>query len=233
MLLFMVNAHFFSTAVYHDAVLAVPELPGASVVHDAALLLIIVVYLSGVWAAVRAPEDLMELGGREELPVLALYALLSAVGLHLLEREVVIQQDVDQALLLFVLFFVLDDGLVLFGSSGADLYDVITKGSGPATPEAHRCEVVQVVPDPEGVVPDLEPGEDHSQVHHGLADGRSGIYAVLDGDELDALLLQEGVEGAEVHHVGADAVDAVDHHAVDQAVRHILPQLVHGRAIDV
>ena len=112
-------------------------------------------------------------------------------------------------------------------------HDVITERSHAAAPEAPGREVVHAVPDPDGVVPDLDAGEDHREVHHRLADRRGRVDAVLHGHELDLVLLQISVERAEVHHVGADAVDAVDHDAVDQACAYILAQSVHGWAVDV
>ena len=186
-LFLMVDDRLHGPTVHHDAMLPIPELPGASLVHLAALLREVVVDLRSVGHAVRAPEDLMELSRGQKRAPDRLDPVVFAVGLHLLEREVVLLQDPDQLVLVLQLLLVRDDGLVLF-SAQADLLDVVPDRRLATTPEALGRQVVQVVPDPERVVPDLQAGEDHGQVHHRLADRRGRVDPVLHRDELDALL---------------------------------------------
>ena len=116
MLLLPVHSLLSGSAVHHDTMLTVPELPGAPFVHDAAELLEIVEDLRSVGNAERAPEDLMELGGGEEGATLGADALLPAVCLQGLQGEVVREEYVNQSLLLFVLLVVFDECLVLLRS---------------------------------------------------------------------------------------------------------------------
>lgn len=141
MLLFMVHPRLHRPAVHHDAVLPVPQLPGTSFVHDAALFRKIVIDLRRVGHAVRAPEDLVQLRRGQEGSPDRLDPVIFAVGLHLLEGEVVLLHDPDELLLVCELLFVCDDGLVLF-SAQVDLLDVVTDRRLATTPEAPRCEVV-------------------------------------------------------------------------------------------
>lgn len=158
--------------------------------------------------------------------------MLAAVGLHVLEGEVILQKDPDKPVLLCDLRLIPDEDLVLLRSE-VDLLDVVTEGGLPATPEAPSGQVIHAVPDPDRVIPDLDAGEDHGQIHHGLADRRGRVDAVLHCYELDAAFFQESVKCAEVHHVRAYAVNAVDHNAVDQTGCSILPEPVHRRPVDV
>ena len=93
--------------------------------------------------------------------------------------------------------------------------------------------MVHIVGDPEGIGLHFKAGEDHSQVHHGLSQRRGGVDPVLYGDKFHTMLFQEGVKGAEIHHIRAHPIYFVDDYAINKPGRNIIPELIHAGAIHI
>lgn len=231
-LLFATHFLLHSAAIHNDPMLSIPGISWASFTHLASLICKIIIHSRSVGHAHGRAEHTIELSGGEETSFEGGDPMVFAVGLHTLKGEMIFQENINESVFISDLILIENKGFMRFCTQG-DLLDIITNGRLASTPEALRCQVVHVIGDPEGVGLHFQAGEDNSQVHHGLSNGRGGINAIFDGDEFNTMILQEGIERYKVGHITAQTVYFINNHHIDEPCKYIILQAVQIRPIHI
>ena len=226
LLFFLGGLSVFGFAVTDQALFAVKKI---RIRQAAALIVKIVVGLHTVLTVDRVGDDIIDLGGVEELPALAPDAVIPAVTLRRSNRIAVEQELIEQFWEPDLLRINDQEGVLFVAAFLSDGFHAA--GRSAAGPLPGSAQGVHVVSHTLGSVFPFQLRKCGKDVHYRPAHGRGGVKRFLYGDERYIVLLEYLVHGGELLHVAADPVQLVDHHHIQHIFFDIAHQFLEAGAV--
>lgn len=182
------NLFLRGTAIHNDPMLSIPGIPWAPFTHLASLICKIIIHSRSVGHTHGRTKHTIELSGGEKIAVERGDPLVFAVGLHILKREMVFQENINESVFVSDLLLIENKGFMSF-LANRNLLNIVTNRRLATAPKSFRCQMVHVISDSEGIGLHFQTGENNSKIHHGLSHRCSGINSLLDCDEFDIMIL--------------------------------------------